>query len=380
VKNLVVERNQFYIYDPFGGSSGAPKRNYWNSLEPAHKSIPRVLFPADGQVTPLWENHKYRGHPLKKVSWLSRDGGLPCARIVTRPTVFVYRMSGHSTYHLWENNLGPFYATLQDTFDLVKEESELLKHSLNDPQQLLISFVDDKPRLGPKAPHLLDQLLRSFTSLPLINASRISQPTCFTTAIVGISASEFPHRKLVSRILQNVLGEKAPPPLPQQPNCIYISRNHPKVVRGRKMINEEEVLPILAAVIANATGKALRKVHMEDLSYKEQIDLAMHSNIMFSPHGGGVANCIWMRRGSVVVEFVAPVGKTLPGMYHRMCSASGVQHFHFLADADPLDANIRVNARLFSNLIMPPQRMVDNALKALKLYREAYDRAARLKL
>ena len=136
-------------------------------------------------------------------------------------------------------------------------------------------------------------------------------------------------------------------------------------------MNQDEVVPILNQTVIELTGKPLEMIHMEDYPYHQQVRIAADTQIMLSPHGGGVANCIWMAPGAVVVEFVAPVGKTLPGMYHTMCGNSGVQHFSFLADPDPADATITDNARLFSNLIMPPGRLVENFKKGLALYRSA---------
>ena len=49
--------------------------------------------------------------------------------------------------------MGPFFQTLQD-FPSLREQ-------LNDVNQLVIAYVDDKPNKGPKAPHLLDRLLRT---------------------------------------------------------------------------------------------------------------------------------------------------------------------------------------------------------------------------
>ena len=418
--NLVVHRNVLSVYEEsrliarrnatrlFSHLKGVGTTTIGEGHHQHHagEGFPNPIYPADGQVAPLAQYHKYRGHQIHALhpdvsDWWPPSSLLPrtapnaakgralghvgerqwpCSRVVTRPTIFLYRMSGHSTYHMWENNLGPFFSTLQDTFDLDRDiivggdgpsASSYLKALVNDPAQLVVAFVDPKPRAGPKAPHLLDQMLRSFSTLPLVNASMITEPTCFTTAIVGLSSSSFPHKALIGRMLRNFIGlkeEALSRVLPAKPRCLYISRNHPKVIRGRKVMNEPEVIAALNSTILRETGQPLTVVHMEDFSYRTQVRMASETNIIFSPHGGGVANCIWMPRGSVMVEFVAPVGKTLPGMYHSMCGNSGVHHFHFLADADPADAGLKDNPRLFSNMIIPPERMVENAKKALGIY------------
>ncbi|CUG61826.1 membrane-associated protein, putative [Bodo saltans] len=365
---------QYILRVPYSTAQGVAGR--FSSLLPVKAGgFPNPLYPPDGQVGPLIQNHKYRGHPVGKLTGLS-DASPPCTRVIARPTIFVFRMSGHSTYHMWENNLGPFYATLLDTFDLETSTEQLaLKNELLDPKKLLVSFVDKKPRTGPKAPKILDKLLRLFSDTPVLNASRLTEHTCFTTAIVGVSASRFPHRALVREGQRRLLGAEQSIILPEAPNMIYVSRNHKRITRGRKMINEADVYPVLNRTMFELVGKPVHKVFMEELSYKEQVQLASTTHLLFSPHGGGVANCIWMPPGAVVVEFVAPVGKTLPGMYHTMCGNSGVQHFHFLADADPNDASIKDNARLFSNLIMPVDRMIENAKKGLSKYQAARLRA-----
>lgn len=369
-QNLVVGHNKFFVYDPIPTNGPAVQSIFPSLLAASVGGFPNPLYPPDGQVGPLIQNHKYRGHPVGK---LAINASLPpCSRVVTRPTIFLFRMSGHSTYHMWENNLGPFYATLLDDFDLQSAgEREQLRNWTLDPRSLLVSFVDKKPRTGPKAPKILDKLLRLFSDTPLLNASRLAENTCFTTAIVGISSSRFPHRALVREAQRRLLNMNIGSGLPEAPNMIYVSRNHHRITRGRKMVNEAEVFPVLNRTMFELVGKPVRKVFMEELSYKEQVHLASTTHLLFSPHGGGVANCIWMPPGAVVVEFVAPVGKTLPGMYHSMCGNSGVQHFHFLADPDPRDATIKDNPRLFSNLIMPIDRMIENAKKGLSKYQAA---------
>jgi hypothetical protein len=355
-RNIAVRRNEFIVCGP-SVNAGA---------------FPNPLFLPDGQPQPLIQYHRYRGHRVRVEKSAT---GCECTHTVSRPTVFLYRMSGHSTYHLWENNLGPFYATLQEFPPLVK--------AMNDPTQLLVVFADDKPVSGPKAPHLLDQLLRTFTDMPLINASTIegtgtgkgTGTVCFEEAVVGTSANSFQHTPLLHQMMRNIVGYAPPPPLPPVPRCLFISRNHKSVIRGRKIANEAAVIAALNATLIEEIGAVLEYVQFETLSYRDQVALAMRTNIMFSPHGGGVANCIWMAKGSVMVEFVAPVGKTLLNMYRAMCGKSGVSHVSFLAEPDPADAAVQLdNPRLFSNMVVPPERIVENARKALKQYQAAREK------
>ena len=444
VRNIAVRGNQFFTV---GGGAGESSQ------------LPPTIYIPDGQLEPMRQNHKYTGHRVRPL-----PPGARCDCRVSRPTVFLYRMSGHSTYHLWENNLGPFFQTLFDfEKDFASGDSKSPAGAMNDlldPTKLLVVFTDNKLRGGPKAPHLLDRLLRTFSDLPLINASRIgealmireAQPrrttddanggdagdgrgggdvasvprsqkqqctfVCFDRAILGVSAHSYRMRPLVELMKRNILtgldaseahnhNSKAPSTNSAagvatavghnddngggsttkksksgSPRCVYISRNHPSIIRGRKIANERAFVESLnRTLIANGVAAGVTTVFMEQHSYAEQVRLATAIDIMFSPHGGGVANCIWMAQRSVMVEFVAPVGKTLPNMYHSMCSRSGIRHFSFLAEPDPADATntdavYLSNKRLFSNMVVPPDMIARNAVKALEMWRSGQQQAA----
>lgn len=74
---------------------------------------------------------------------------------------------------------------------------------------------------------------------------------------------------------------------------IYISRNKAKY---RKVINEEELLPIL--------GKYNFKViYFEDYNVSEQIELCFNANNIASIHGANLTNIIFMQPGKNVLEF-----------------------------------------------------------------------------
>ena len=361
--NLVVKNNVFSLIEPKG-------------------RYPNPIYPADGQISPLKKYHKYTGHKIRVVQ--QQPAAQICERIVTRPTLFFFRMSGHSPYHLWENNLGPFHKTLQDF--------AALKEKVNDVTQLLVAFVDKKPVKGPKAPYLLDILTQSFTDLPLINASRIAKSTCFSNAIVGVAANHFDHRSLIKAMWMHLAG-KLPPPLPKIPKVVFVSRNHPSVIRGRKISNEPEVVKIINETVIAATGQAVEYVHMQDYSYQEQVTRTVDTQIIIGPHGAGIANCIWMQKGAVVMEMASPYGKTLFNLYHSMCKRSDVSHLSFVAEHDPADLKVwrkgdlekrgekkqkttfqlpdsafQDNKRLYSNLMVPVEMMEENTKRALALY------------
>eukprot|EP01062_Namystynia_karyoxenos_P004379 TRINITY_DN11549_c1_g1_i1.p1 TRINITY_DN11549_c1_g1~~TRINITY_DN11549_c1_g1_i1.p1 ORF type:complete len:521 (+),score=139.05 TRINITY_DN11549_c1_g1_i1:181-1743(+) len=310
-KWLLVRENQFWLVGDARGKH------------------PNPLYAADDRTGSLRTTHKYNGHRI------GRAGRRACKWLLRRPTVFMFRASGHSTFHLWENNLGPFWDTLQMWPEL--------RPAVRDPQQLIVAYVDNKPAEGPRAPKLLDRLLQGFSALPLLNASRIRRGgVCFETAAVGIAAGEWndPHGLIwqMKEHLGAVPRAAAAEAPPEVPRVAYISRNHRSVSRGRKVVNEDEVVAALNATVLQLTGGALQFLHMQDLAFEEQVREADRTQIMLGPHGGGIAHCAWMRPGSVVLEF-APKrtashrvsGGRIDMVYHRMCQRSGVAHFFRMA-------------------------------------------------
>ncbi|PWV05828.1 hypothetical protein C3747_124g111 [Trypanosoma cruzi] len=419
VKNIIIQNGNLFTFKAERGK------------------IPSLLFLADGAREWLGKHHQYYGTPVRELPRKTNMGVSilsHCKYVVTAPVVFIFRMSGHSTYHLWRNNLGPFFDTLRDDFGI----KDRLRKGIFDGESPVVITVDKKPRSGPKAPHLLDELLHYFIDLPVLEASEFTEPTCFTRAILGISANSFsqaalrhwllPRIALQHRFLQflrkrnkrdvaTVSGVHATTLrclmpqydrrspilfnqwfawklrqwqwLPRRPNVLYLSRNHPNITRGRRVVNEEDVIPALEAAVLAMTGGSLRRVFLEEMAYVDQIAAMLETNILIAPHGGGIANCVWMPPGSVVVEFVPPAGATLPEMYHKMCrdAAGGggvlpIQHISFVAEQDPAELEPdfaatnpawKGNKRLFSNIWVSKRQLIEYFAKALDLYRRAWE-------
>ncbi|ORC85450.1 uncharacterized protein TM35_000351940 [Trypanosoma theileri] len=423
-ENIIMQKGSFFTFE--GGNLRIPSR----------------LFLGDGMNRPFARYHRYYGNSVQKVSSAPNRGPSilnHCKYVVNTPAVFLYRVSGHSTFHLWVNNLGPFFATMNDDFGLETATKGLGR--LFRGKKPIIITVDDKPSQGPKAPLLLDELLSYFTDLPILNASDFTEPTCFTQAILGCSATTFDQseirRWMIPRVafrhrllqllsmrsggndnpntsptadikslrclvslhdaqLPNVVREwmawklRHWQRLPYRPRVLYLSRNHPNVTRGRKVVNEADVLPALEALVLEMTGGKLQRMFFEEMAYVDQIMMISETNILIAPHGGGIANCVWMPPGSVVVEFVSPAGATLLQMYHKWCrQAAGrgalpIEHLPFIAEQDPAERKPGFaeanpvwtrNKRLHSNIWLPKEKLVEHVAKAITLYRQWTEKA-----
>jgi capsular polysaccharide biosynthesis protein len=115
---------------------------------------------------------------------------------------------------------------------------------------------------------------------------------------------------------------------------IYISRAN---AGKRKVSNENELIPILLR-------HGFEIVKMEDLSFKEQRDLMYETAVLLSIHGAGLANMIFMPKGSKVIELHPDVERYNSCFYH-LAAALAIPYYYSFEEADhsnPQDANINV--------------------------------------
>ena len=80
----------------------------------------------------------------------------------------------------------------------------------------------------------------------------------------------------------------------QQPRRIYVSRARAKI---RRLLNEDDVFAILKPL-------GFQKYHLEELSMDEQAALFHQADYVVAPHGAGLSNLLYCRRGGArVIEF-----------------------------------------------------------------------------
>lgn len=81
----------------------------------------------------------------------------------------------------------------------------------------------------------------------------------------------------------------------QPPRIVYISRRNYK---RRRLVNEEEVMERLA-------GYGIEVVYLEEHSVLEQARIFHDAQVIVAPHGAGLANLVFCRKGTFVCEFRA---------------------------------------------------------------------------
>jgi capsular polysaccharide biosynthesis protein len=77
---------------------------------------------------------------------------------------------------------------------------------------------------------------------------------------------------------------------------IYISRSH---ATKRRVTNEDELIDFLVQ-------RGFKILHLEDMSFREQIHVFANADVVVAPHGAGLTNLVWCNVGTRVLEFFSP--------------------------------------------------------------------------
>jgi len=119
----------------------------------------------------------------------------------------------------------------------------------------------------------------------------------------------------------------------------------------------------------------VKKVTLEHLSFRAQIDHFSRSNLIIAPHGSGLANLVFTRPSAKVVElqteFAGP-GLLLPWFY-RLAAGSDIDYAFLNREAGDFQAE-RLRESLAALGISRPKQ--NSALKALRRARRRLDAAS----
>ena len=125
-----------------------------------------------------------------------------------------------------------------------------------------------------------------------IEPVRVSHFACEQLVIPVLTGEAgTPSRQTLRRLSEFVAPLHTPPS--DFGERIYISREN---ARRRRVSNE-------AGLWAQLEARGFRRVHLETLAWAEQIAVFRHARVIVSPHGAGLANLVFCRPGTRVVEF-----------------------------------------------------------------------------
>lgn len=171
------------------------------------------------------------------------------------------------------------------------------------------------------------------------------------TLITSVVLSGKVHDELLKQV-QNRLSNTALSDNSHASRRIYISRSK---ATNRKVLNEEQVITLLKEYDFDV-------VNFEDLSIKQQINLANRTSIMIGIHGAGLTNAFFMQKATAVLEF------RRDKVYHNQCywhlSAALGRKFYYLF-GQPDSENV-IEGASACNLTIPIEKLRLTVEKILK--------------
>ena len=122
--------------------------------------------------------------------------------------------------------------------------------------------------------------------------------------------------------------------LPKSRRRIYVSRSK---ASGRKIANEEEILPIL-------TSRGFVCSELEEMSLSAQIELFSKAEAVVAPHGAGLTNLVWCAPHTKVLEIFSPLYVNF--CYWAIASVTQADYYYLLGNAEGV-VNDVYDARYF---------------------------------
>jgi capsular polysaccharide biosynthesis protein len=153
----------------------------------------------------------------------------------------------------------------------------------------------------------------------LIVPSLAGQPG-FPTPRVGETLGSFTEDLSVST--SGIVGER-----------LYVSRQH---ARRRRVTNEAELWALLQS-------RGFVKLHTEELTWAEQIAAFRQAKVVVAPHGAGLANIVFCRPGTVIVEVFNR--SYVNGCYWRLAAVQQLDYRPVVAQGtEPLGSSLSANS------------------------------------
>ncbi len=143
-------------------------------------------------------------------------------------------------------------------------------------------------------------------------------------------------------------------PLPESNRRIYVSRSK---ASGRKIANEEEILPILAS-------RGFVRSELEDMSLKAQVELFSEAEAVVAPHGAGLTNLIWCAPHTKVLEIFSPLYVNL--CYWAIASITQADYYYLLGNAEGAVNDVN-DARFFLEDILVDPIALQKTLSDMNL-------------
>jgi hypothetical protein len=134
---------------------------------------------------------------------------------------------------------------------------------------------------------------------------------------------------------------------------LWISRNR---ARYRRLQNEDEIFAIL-------TRSGFEKVELEELTFRQQVDIFSQAGAVAGPHGAGMTDLLFAPRGARVLEIFPP--EFVNPVFYSMANSLDQEYYYLTGYSLPEDLNWE-GARDLDHFRVEPERIIQS-LKLMKL-------------
>jgi hypothetical protein len=143
-------------------------------------------------------------------------------------------------------------------------------------------------------------------------------------------------------------------PLPGSKRRIYVSRSK---ASGRRITNEEEILPIFAS-------RGFARVELEEISLSAQIALFAEAEAVVAPHGAGLTHLIWCAPQTKILEVFSPLYVNL--CYWSIASVVEADYYYLLGSEEGVVDDVNDSRYFLENISVDPAAL-EQALDAMGL-------------
>ncbi len=157
-------------------------------------------------------------------------------------------------------------------------------------------------------------------------------------------------RPWAGRWIRGRLGVEHPSPGKRR---LWISRSR---ARNRRLQNEEEIFGILAQ-------DGFEKIELEEMTFRQQVDLFSQSGVVAGPHGAGMTNLLFAPRGTRVLELFPP--EFVNPVFYSMANSLDQEYYYLTGYSRPDDRNSE-GAKDLDHFRVDPDKVVQS-LKFMKL-------------
>ncbi|MEM9905555.1 MAG: glycosyltransferase family 61 protein [Cyanobacteria bacterium P01_D01_bin.44] len=132
------------------------------------------------------------------------------------------------------------------------------------------------------------------------------------------------------------------------PDPYFIATGHESGSSRRSILNHGELASALKSMVK--APFEFHNIQLEKISFEEQVDYFDKALVVIAQHGAGLANCIWMKQNSIVIEL-----NSREELEHFKVISKLREHHYFLYKTSSIHATVDINS--FTNWLLSNEKL-----------------------